>query len=59
MKMIDMPKEEIALLLPPKVEYQDFIKADRRYTCKGMGYPSFMRDIEKLKEFTKKFGEEG
>ena len=59
MKLNEIPKEEISFLLPPKVEYQDFINADKRYTCKGMGYPSFMRDIEKLKEFTKKFGEEG
>ena len=59
MKLIEMPKEETSFLLPPKVEYQDFINADKHYTCKGMGYPSFMRDIEKLKEFTKKFGEEG
>ena len=59
MKLNEIPKEEISFLLPPKVEYQDFINADKRYTCKGMGYPSFMRDIEKLKEFSKKFGEEG
>ena len=59
MKMIEMPKEEIALLLPPKVEYQDFINADKHYTCKGMDLHYVLKDIEKLEEFTKKFGEEG
>ena len=59
MKMIEIPKDELPLLLPPKVEYQDFINADKHHTCKGMGYPAFIKDIEKLEEFTKKFGEEG
>ena len=59
MKMNEIPKDELPLLLPPKVEYQDFINADKHHICKGMGYPAFIKDIEKLEEFTKKFGEEG
>ena len=59
MKMNEIPKDELPLLLSPKVEYQDFINADKHHTCKGMGYPDFIKDIEKLEEFTKKFGEEG
>ena len=59
MKMNEIPKDELPLLLPPKVEYQDFINADKHHTCKGMGYPDIIKEIEKLEEFTKKFGEEG
>ena len=55
MKMNEIPKDELPLLLPPKVEYEDFINADKIITCKGMGYPAFIKDIEKLEEFTKKF----
>lgn len=59
MKMNEIPKDELALLLPPKVEYQDFINVDKQFSCKGMGYPYFIKEKEKLEEFTKKFGEEG
>lgn len=59
MKMNEIPKDELAFLLPPKVEYQDFINASKHYTCKGMNYSAFRKEMEQLEEFAKKFGEEG
>ena len=59
MKLNEIPKDELPLLLPPKVEYEDFINADKSITCKGMGYPTFKKEIEQLEEFTKQYGIEG
>ena len=59
MKMNEIPKDELPLVLPPKVEYKDFINADKSITCKGMGYPTFKKEIEQLEEFTKQYGIEG
>ena len=59
MKMNEIPKDELPLVLPPKVEYEDFINADKSITCKGMRYPTFKKEIEQLEEFTKQYGIEG
>ena len=57
--MNEIPKDELPLVLPPKVEYEDIIYADKSITCKGMGYPTFKKEIEQLEEFTKQYGIEG
>ena len=57
MKMIEIPKEEMHLLLPPKVEYQDFINAYKSVLYEPNPY--YREEVKKLEEFTKKYGEEG
>ena len=57
MKMNEIPKEEMHLLLPPKVEYQDLINAYRSQKINFNHH--FIEEVKKLEEFTKKFGEEG
>ena len=57
MKLMEIPKEEMHLLLPPKVEYQDFINAYKSVLYEPNPY--YREEVKKLEEFTKKFGEEG